>query len=172
MKDFEKLYKEAEMVAFLAHKNHTYDIFPYEKHLLDVVDVLKRFGFAGDFILAGYLHDTIEDGNLTYNKLKKAFGLNVAEMVLAVTDPSDVRSRKEKKSRVYEKINAYPNALIIKLADRIANVEHGIRMGNDEKFEMYLEGQEEFKAALKKPGHVDNMWEYLDGLFSSAKKVA
>jgi len=166
-KNYDKLYKEAEMVSFLAHKGQTYDIFPYEKHLLDVVEVLRRFGFGGDYILAGYLHDVIEDCNLSYNKIRKVFGENVAEMVLAVTDPSDVRSRKEKKERVYKKIKACPDSLIVKLADRIANVEHGIRMDNKDKFGMYVKEHAAFKEALLIEGHAVDMWEHLDKTFKN-----
>ena len=70
----DKTYKEARMVAVKAHSNQSYDdIFPYEKHLDDVVDVLKRFGFSGKYIVAGYLHDTMEDNGLSFNKIKKHF---------------------------------------------------------------------------------------------------
>jgi (p)ppGpp synthase/HD superfamily hydrolase len=51
----EKDYKEARMVAVKLHASQSYDeIYPYEKHLDDVVEVLKRFGFSGRFIIAGY----------------------------------------------------------------------------------------------------------------------
>lgn len=50
----EKMYREARMVAVRAHSSQTYDeVFPYEKHLDDVVDVLKRFGYSGKYIIAG-----------------------------------------------------------------------------------------------------------------------
>ena len=49
----EKDFREARMVSIQAHGNQTYDgIFPYHKHLDDVVDVLKRFGFSGKYIIA------------------------------------------------------------------------------------------------------------------------
>ena len=67
------------MVAVKAHSNQSYDeIFPYEKHLDDVVDVLKRFGFSGKFIVAGYLHDSIEDDGISFNDIKKHFGVDIA----------------------------------------------------------------------------------------------
>lgn len=51
----DKTYKEARMVAVKAHSNQSYDeIFPYEKHLDDVVDVLKRFGYSGKYIVSGF----------------------------------------------------------------------------------------------------------------------
>jgi hypothetical protein len=46
MRYTDKIYQEARMVAILAHGNQRYDeIYPYEKHLDDVVEVLKRFVF-------------------------------------------------------------------------------------------------------------------------------
>ena len=43
----EKDYREARMVSVQAHGLQTYDdIFPYAKHLDDVVEVLKRYGFT------------------------------------------------------------------------------------------------------------------------------
>ena len=83
----EKIYKEARMVAVKSHSNQDYDgIFPYEKHIDDVIDVLKRFGFSGKYIVAGYLHDVMEDNGLSYKKIKTHFGVEVAEMVYCVTD--------------------------------------------------------------------------------------
>lgn len=168
MTDYTQLIEEAKMVAFLTHKNQTYDIFPYEKHIKDVVKVLIDHGYSGDDIIGGYLHDGIEDGDLTYNKILKAFGYNVAEIVLAVTDPSDVRNRKEKKIIVYTKIKAYPKATPTKVADRIANVAHGIRMGNHDKTKMYYKEAPEFREALYIEGEHEQLWATLDNLMAIA----
>jgi len=156
----EKSYKEARMVSVLAHSNQRYDeIFPYEKHLDDVVDVLKRFGFSGKFIVAGYLHDGIEDDALSYNKIKKHFGLEVAEMVYCVTDEMG-RNREEKKAKTLPKTASNPDAIILKLADRIANAEHGGKVG------MYTDEYKKFKEALflNTPKEGLSMWQHLDTL--------
>lgn len=168
---YSKANEEARMVAFSIHKNQMYDVFPYEKHLQDVIDIIQEFGYAGDYITAGYLHDTIEDGSLTYNKIKNLFGFNVSEMVLAVTDPSDCRTRKEKKERVYQKINLYPKSLIIKLADRIANVAHGVRMKNIDKLKMYSLENPSFKNWLQRENSEVEMWNCLDNLILEASNI-
>lgn len=165
--NYEKLVREAEMVALVAHKNQPYDIFPYEKHLRDVVEILKAFGFINEYECAGFLHDVIEDANLTYSKIKKVFGEEIAEMVLAVTDPIDVRNRKEKKAVVYEKLKKFPKAIIIKLADRIANTKHSIRMGNKDKTPMYKSEYEDFRSNLYTAGQADDMWQYLDDVMKT-----
>lgn len=162
----EKTYKEARMVAVKAHSNQSYDeIFPYEKHLDDVVDVLKRFGFSGKFIVAGFLHDSIEDDGISYNDIRKHFGIEVAEMVYCVTDELG-RNRREKKEKTLPKTASNPNAIILKLADRIANIEHG------GKIDMYNKEYQEFKGALylNTPEDGKKMWEHLDSLLGVEKK--
>ena len=156
----EKTYREARMAAVKAHSNQTYaDIFPYEKHLDDVVDVLKRFGYSGKFIVAGYLHDSMEDDAISYNDLKRHFGVDVAEIVFCCTDELG-RNRKEKKEKTLPKTASNPDAIIEKLADRIANIEQGGKVG------MYAEEYEEFKGALylNTPKDARPMWEHLEKL--------
>ena len=156
----DKTYKEARMVGVKAHSNQSYDeIFPYEKHLDDVIDVLKRFGYSGRFIVAGYLHDSIEDDGISYNDIKKHFGIDVAEMVYCVTDELG-RNRTEKKKKTLPKTASNPDAIILKLADRIANIEHG------GKIDMYSKEYDEFKGALylNTPSDARTMWETLDKL--------
>jgi (p)ppGpp synthase/HD superfamily hydrolase len=156
----EKHYKEARMFAVKAHANQSYDdVFPYEKHLDDVVDVLKRFGFSGKYIIAGYNHDVMEDTGISYNKVKRYFGEEVAEMVYCVTDELG-RSRKEKKDKTLPKTSSNPDAIIVKLADRIANIEHG------GKIDMYAEEYNEFKTFLysNTPHSAKSMWLHLEKL--------
>ena len=156
----DKDYREARMVSIQAHGLQTYDgVFPYKKHLDDVVDVLKRFGFSGKYIIAGYLHDIIEDTALSYNKVKKHFGLDVAEMVYCVTDELG-RNRAEKKRKTLPKTASNPDAIIVKLADRIANIEHG------GKIDMYAKEYTEFRDYLygNTPDIAEDMWIHLEKL--------
>ena len=160
MKYTEKIYREARMVAVKAHSNQSYDeIFPYEKHLEDVVDVLKRFGFSGKFIVAGWLHDAIEDDGISYNDINTHFGYEIAEMVYCVTDEMG-RNRKEKKLKTLPKTASNPDAIILKLADRVGNIEHG------GKIDMYAKEYQEFKNALFSNTPTDGMpmWYHLEKL--------
>jgi len=156
----EKIYKEARMVAVKAHSNQDYDgLFPYEKHTDDVVDVLKRFGYSGKYIVAGYLHDVMEDNGISFTKIARHFGYDVAEMVYCVTDELG-RDREEKKRKTLPKTASNPDAIILKLADRIANIEHG------GKLDMYRKEYAKFKDALydNTPPDALKMWECLDKL--------
>lgn len=163
----DKHVKEARMVSIQAHGNQTYDeIYPYKKHLDDVVDVLKRFGYGGKYLIAGYLHDIIEDTALSYNKLKRVYGLEVAEMVYCVTDELG-RDRQEKKKKTLPKTASNPDAIIVKLADRIANIEHG------GKIDMYAKEFEEFRGVLylNTPKGAEPMWVHLESLLNLKKEM-
>lgn len=156
----EKHYREARMVAVKLHSSQSYDeIYPYEKHLDDVVEVLKRFGFSGVYIIAAYLHDSIEDGAISYNKIKRHFGLEVAEMVYCVTDELG-RNREEKKAKTLPKTASNKKAIILKLGDRIANIEHG------GKIDMYAKEFNQFKGSLYLNTPEDGlpMWSHLESL--------
>lgn len=158
MKLTDRHVREARLVAIKAHGNQTYDeIFPYEKHLDDVVDILKRFGITSlTHLCAAYLHDSIEDGAISYGKIKSYFGCEVAEIVYCVTDELG-RNRKERKAKTLPKTASNPDAVIIKLADRIANIEHGGLI------DMYAKEYGEFRDALYQPDRLAlPMWEYLD----------
>lgn len=156
----EKNYKEARMIGVKAHSNQTYDdIFPYEKHLDDVRDILERFGFSGMYIIGAYLHDAMEDDSISYSKVKKHYGIEIAEMVYCVTDERG-RDREEKKRKTLPKTASNSDAIILKLADRIANVEHA------GKIEMYAKEYKEFKEALfpHSTQKAKPMWDHLDSL--------
>lgn len=162
-----KLIKEAMDISRKAHMTQSYDEYPYFKHLQDVYEVLTDV-FALDednpaeliILIAGWLHDTMEDSPLSYAKIKKQFGFEVAEIVFCVTDELG-RTRSERKARTYPKISSNKGAIVVKLADRIANVSHAIKTGNKEKLEMYKAEYDDFETHLRMEGHVDDAWSYL-----------
>lgn len=159
---------EARQVAIKAHGTQDYDgIFPYEKHLDDVVEVLKKFSIVHPkYLCAGYLHDAIEDGAISYNKIKNHFGEEVAEMVFCVTDEMG-RNRVEKKRKTLPKTAGNPDAVIVKLADRIANISHG------GKIDMYAKEFNDFYMHLYQPDKLAApLWEHLKGLLKIKNELA
>lgn len=152
------LVKEASYLAIAAHGNQTYDGYPYYYHLEQVVDVLKEYGYTDDkYIIAGYLHDTIEDTDVSYNDIKTKFGQEIAEIVYCVTDELG-RNRVERKTKTLPKIAGNFDAIIIKLADRIANLRSPKKKG------MYVKEYNTFMDHLYKVGLCDDMWKELDEL--------
>lgn len=139
--------ERALMVAEKAHANQTYDIYPYIYHINQVVKIAEDFGYDESIILACILHDTIEDTDLSYNDIKKAFGKEVAEIVYCVTDELG-RNRKERKLLTYPKIKRNWKAVVVKICDRMANVIQS-KNYNSELFKMYKKEHDTFTSSLK-----------------------
>lgn len=163
-----KLNDKTQVAMHLANALHSdanqlYDGKPYLVHLQAVVDVLLDFDVTDrNLLAAGYLHDAMEDCGLPAAVVEVMFGPEVTNLVLAVTDEPGV-NRKERKAKTYVKIKASNDALAIKLADRIANVEHSIKSGNVRMFKMYRKEMADFTANLYTPNIHEAMWARLRG---------
>lgn len=59
---------------------------PYATHLLSVSSLVGEYGGDEDQMIAGLLHDTIEDQGVTEDELRDRFGERVARIVVACTD--------------------------------------------------------------------------------------
>jgi len=162
-----EMIKKARAFAQKAHNVQAYgDIYPYYKHCEDVDKVLRRYGFTEEkdlaLLVAAWLHDVLEDTNNSYNDLKKEFDTNIAEIVYCVTDELG-RNRKEKKERTLSKTRSNPKSVILKVGDRIANVEFGLSEGSSH-VDMYRKEFPEFQYNLRIYQQIDPMWEHLEKL--------
>ncbi|MBQ6375487.1 bifunctional (p)ppGpp synthetase/guanosine-3',5'-bis(diphosphate) 3'-pyrophosphohydrolase [Candidatus Saccharibacteria bacterium] len=106
---------------------------PYIIHPLAVKKILEEWGMDEDTVIAGILHDTVEDTNLTLNDIKKEFGESVAFLVDGVTKLSTARDgmrdidtylpeTKDNFLRLMIALGDDIRVLIIKLADRLHNL--------------------------------------------------
>lgn len=145
---------KALLVAERVHSHQTYDIFPYMYHIKMVVTIAEELGYDETIILACCLHDSLEDTDLSYNDVKTYFGIEVADIVYAVTDEMG-KNRKERKDKTYIKIRKNWKAVAVKICDRIANVQHSKEYSN-KKFEMYRKEQTEFYNNIYNPEHPEN----------------
>jgi (p)ppGpp synthase/HD superfamily hydrolase len=123
--------------------------------LAEVSQVLSEFGYAGNEAIAaaGWLHDTLEDTPTTYEMLVSEFGKETADIVWAVTsEPGENRVDRFRKTAL--KVQSNKKALIVKLADRIANTEASLQ-SNPKLYKMYLKEFPLFKQLLYNPHDVD-----------------
>ena len=154
------------MVAEKAHANQTYDIYPYSYHILQVVQIAEDLGYDETIVVGCALHDILEDTELSYNDVKKAFGEEVAEIVYAVTDELG-RNRKERKAKTYPKIRGNWKATVVKICDRVANMEQS-KSYNPRLLKLYQDEHEDFCSNLMSVEHpaneVGKAWERLNRL--------
>lgn len=153
---------KARQFAYKAHGNQCYgDGLPYVVHLQAVDSVLLSFGLNDcNLRMAAWTHDVLEDTNETYEHLLEEFGDFVANIVACVTEPKG-GNRRWRHEQTYPKIAENAGAILVKLADRIANVEFGGKL-----VDMYRKEQEEFEAAIRRDFSVTEtkMWDRLNGL--------
>lgn len=167
------IVRRAREFAARAHAQQTYGDKLYIYHLEQVEFTLARFGQnSPELQAAALLHDTLEDTPTNYNDLKVQFGYTVAELVYAVTDELG-RNRAERHAKTYPKIAGVPDATTLKLADRIANVEHSIMTVDRNKLAMYQKEHLDFLVALCHAGcGPPAMWGYLEVMVQSGEKPA
>ena len=132
-KDSDRVKKAVEM-ATKAHEGQLRKTGePYIVHPLAVKKILEEWGMDEDTIIAGILHDTVEDTKLTLNDIKKEFGPSVAFLVDGVTKLSTARNgmrdidtylpaTKDNFLRLMIALGDDIRVLIIKLADRLHNL--------------------------------------------------
>ena len=132
-KDSERVAKAVE-IAKKAHDGQFRKTGePYIVHPLAVKKILEEWGMDEDTIIAGVLHDTVEDTNLTLDDIRKEFGEPVAFLVDGVTKLSTARNgmrdidtylpaTKDNFLRLMIALGDDVRVLIIKLADRLHNL--------------------------------------------------
>jgi len=187
--------------AVAAHGDQKYGDLPYEVHLEQCVGVTRRL--VTDAMLeeaqisreqlqtAVWLHDVIEDcsGRCEDGHTRRAwmkslievvFGPVVAEMVSAVTDVEG-ENRKARKWGTpgnpgpMVKLRDRPDAVLVKLVDRIANVEASL--ASEEKLpehrrhksmaKKYRDEQVDLRT-LRRAGAVEALWDHLEDLLKPA----
>ena len=101
---------------------------PYLEHLLETVDILVNGPgiVASSTLIAGVLHDVVEDTPATVDDVRGRFGDDVATLVRWVTkpDPAPGEDPAEVRRRYLASLSRAPDdAVWVKLADRISNVQ-------------------------------------------------
>jgi hypothetical protein len=98
--------------------------FPYVSHPIQVAGILSRFEFDADVVIAGFLHDTIEDTRVSIEELEREFGADVAQLVVAVSEPDKSLPWQARKNHTFERLGkeTRPEVLALVAADKLDNV--------------------------------------------------
>ncbi len=153
----QELYIKAYRFATQAHRGQIYPGtgLPYIMHLsfasMEILGVLNvEPGHDGDLaVQCALLHDSIEDTEVTYADLASTFGVQVANGVQALSkDPTLDKSRQLTDS--LQRIRSQPPEIwMVKLADRISNLQPPPSHWTQDKIIRYRDEAIEIHTALK-----------------------
>ncbi len=122
------LISRAKRFATQAHRRidhrRKYSAQPYEVHLKSVAQLVSAVTDDAETIAAAWLHDTVEDTEVTLDQIRERFGAGVAELVADLTDvsrPGDGNRAARKAIDRAHTARASPRAKTVKLADLLDN---------------------------------------------------
>jgi (p)ppGpp synthase/HD superfamily hydrolase len=123
---FSPTIQKALNIAAVQHKDQTRKVFnyPYITHLVSVAWILSEWTDDEDVLVAGLLHDVLEDTEgYGYDNIAADFGTKVASIVAEVSEDKVLawRERKEAYLAVIEK--GSDEAVLVCAADKIHNIE-------------------------------------------------
>lgn len=151
------LVDKAIRVACLAHKDQCRkgSEVPYISHLFAVALILQEAGANKEQIIAGILHDTLEDTDYTYEELESEFGKTIAEYVKFCSEYDTKAPWQLRKQYTLDKmLEATDELKLIVCADKLHNIlsikEDMKTLGDDvwKKFGKGKESQEWYYRKL------------------------
>ncbi len=136
---------------------------PYIIHPLHVAYTLIDWGMDIDSVLAGVLHDTVEDTDATLGEIESLFGRDVAFLVDGVTKVSQARAgmkdlsnylpqTKDNLSKLLIAVGQDVRVIIIKLADRLHNLSTLQHMAPEKQIKIARESLEVFAPMADRLG--------------------
>ena len=97
---------------------------PYIVHPIAVMELLIRNCASTDAVVAGILHDTLEDTSITEFELRQLFGDRITDLVVGASEPDKSLSWQERKEHTVEFLRNTTDIelLMVVCADKLSNI--------------------------------------------------
>lgn len=123
-----------------------------ENHFLEVYRILSDEFHVDDqdVLIAGLLHDTLEDTNTTYDEIEKVFSKRAADLVQEVSHPKNYNQ--EQRVQYYEGLKHISSgAKMIKLADFASHLKSFIEIYKAGRQNLYpgFEHNDRYVASIR-----------------------
>lgn len=141
---------------------------PYIAHPVAVAELLRDLGGDSEMIAAGFLHDVVEDTDVTPNQIEEQFGTNVRQLVEGVTKLSkfNFSSKTERQAenfrRMFIAMAKDIRVIVVKLADRLHNMRTLDFLPSDKQKLIAEETKEIFAPLANRLGIWHFKWELED----------
>jgi GTP diphosphokinase / guanosine-3',5'-bis(diphosphate) 3'-diphosphatase len=141
---------------------------PYIAHPVAVAGLLKDLGGGSVMIAAGFLHDVVEDTDVTLEEIEQRFGSEVRCLVEGVTKLSkfNFSSKTERQAenfrRMFLAMAQDIRVIVVKLADRLHNMRTLEHLSDEKRRRIALETREIFAPLANRLGIGRFKWELED----------
>ncbi|AFY64997.1 bifunctional (p)ppGpp synthetase/guanosine-3',5'-bis(diphosphate) 3'-pyrophosphohydrolase [Geitlerinema sp. PCC 7407] len=144
---------------------------PYIAHPVAVAGLLRDLGGSPAMIAAGFLHDVVEDTDVTADEIEERFGPEVRQMVEGVTKLSkfNFSSKTERQAenfrRMFLAMAKDIRVIVVKLADRLHNMRTLEHLPDVKRRRIAMETREIFAPLANRLGIGRVKWELEDLAF-------
>lgn len=141
---------------------------PYIAHPVAVAGLLRDLGGSSTMIAAGFLHDVVEDTDVTADEIEERFGPEVRCMVEGVTKLSkfNFSSKRERQAenfrRMFLAMAQDIRVIVVKLADRLHNMRTLEHLADEKRRSIAQETREIFAPLANRLGIGRFKWELED----------
>lgn len=141
---------------------------PYILHPVAVAGLLRDLGGSATMIAAGFLHDVVEDTEVTPAEIEDRFGSEVRYLVEGVTKlskfnfSSKTESQAENFRRMFLAMAQDIRVIVVKLADRLHNMRTLEHLKPEKQRRISLETREIFAPLANRLGIGRFKWELED----------
>ena len=144
---------------------------PYIVHPVAVADLLREIGASSTVIAAGFLHDVVEDSDVTPDQLEDYFGREVRVLVEGVTKLGGIHftnrteAQAENLRKMFLAMASDIRVVLVKLADRLHNMRTIGSLQIDKQQRIARETREIYAPLANRLGIGRFKWELEDLAF-------